>query len=1704
MPTSNLDLQNITSLRQQRDQSDQQVYSSALQLQKLQAQLTMAQQTDPQQVAGLRQQVDQAQQGLAGSRTTLATAKQQLQTAIQGLYQQEGPQQLAGSWSDALPIALFPVRIETRFQTGGVVGRSVQPSELWVRVYPDEIVIDNFEKTLTDAEVAAGSTYWITLFNAIKSAAADAEDLKKAAWANMVKAFGSGRAAWVAMQTKPTNWTNDDSGIANASQLIFPAFPVTKTQAWSQAARTNLLPDRFVVMAYVGSSLVQQVVGNLIPDELIVGPDPLDPDNGFVDTGNGLGFGPDFNWASDFDQAVALGMGFRIPLKGDQVTTGFDRILVLGLCLSRTDMESQEALEDLIDAHHYGPEGFSLLPQGSPTKNTDQESSAFSSADPFASLSYFVEAGNPLFTADTDCDGRNLADGLGIDYGPLQYIAHTDNTDYQDAVLMNQALYPGTLGYYVGTLLQPVLDSSSQAYLADFFSRWVTGRGPLPAFRVGKQPYGVLLTSDFSAWTWQKGLEAYPDAFLQTLYAVLKDYWSVWQGLESQLAYAGKAGQDPGATLLNILGLQPGSASFFQRTAYSTDNLYNLAAFEYGGQYYADMQNQFVSKNQGLAWLQSFGYNVTDSNGLLQVPQILRLVYQHFTTALDPTNLVDNIPLSETNPIHYYDTAAEVNYLNWLASTLSITDLEQQNFGSGINPPNQLLYLMLRKALLQALHAGSVSWFSANGLDFSDTAAVLNFHNIRPGGTLTKWEVMKAPLSTAVPGHAQPFMPVSEWLLGPGKSDTGAAQVTAMRTALAQLAGTPSAALARCFTEHIDCLTYRLDSWLTAMFAIRLQQLRNSPAPPQAQHPPAPAQPQSPPAPAQARQGRSQGIWLGAYGWVENVTPAARQQVQPSQLPSQLQPTDGSPVYTYADNGGYVQAPSINHASAAAVLRSGFLSHADAASPGMLSVNLSSERVRRALLILEGIREGQSIEVLLGYQFEQGLHDQGLANPALIKLNEYIYDFRDAYPVNLTIVQQQATTPQETIPANDVVNGLALSQSTLPFPYGATGPVTTASTAETAAIELEKGRLSDSLDAAKDLLTVESVYQLVLGNYDRAGAVLNSLQNATAPPVLDSIDTPRGAQFGFINRVTIQLANGDPNQQVTNPWYPIPMTGRASLETGLNKWLATILGNPNNLVMQVAKQDAQGNLSGQQTLSLDQLRIQPIDLVYMLGGGMSTGSARPGQENSTGSSELETRVAYLFRSLNNLTDADLVNIQFLQPQGQPGKTPLGLLLPLIQQLKSLATDSRYLNAQDFNTPTQQGVADPNNPGGYDTGELQTRVNTALSAFQTLLGTLQAIPITATITDSQGNTTNYTRLGDLCTAMDNANIDFTDLTVGLTNADATTLQGQLLAIANFGMGTAFPQLLVLTTDTARDQILTQAKSAIDTMITSNQQSQNLLTQAAAATDPTKQTQLLIQAGQAFMGTVFNIIPQFAYNNNGDIQQSHVDETQLLQYASGSAGMPFPVDEWMQNAAEVRPRLARWDEIRMLAEARNTSLDLSPVQLPYKQKDSWLAVPFPSTDGIDPTKPFGIDQDTLSVVIHGIQAFVNGPQAGLLIDEWTEHIPTDSETTGITFNYEQPNSFPPQALLLAVPPVVKGNWDWNEIIGILTDTLERAKLRAVEPQMLATTGKVETAVLLPALLSNFTQADLDLALDYRINLNIVAQEHPVLSAAEYNNN
>jgi hypothetical protein len=117
------------------------------------------------------------------------------------------------------------------------------------------------------------------------------------------------------------------------------------------------------------------------------------------------------------------------------------------------------------------------------------------------------------------------------------------------------------------------------------------------------------------------------------------------------------------------------------------------------------------------------------------------------------------------------------------------------------------------------------------------------------------------------------------------------------------------------------------------------------------------------------------------------------------------------------DNGDYIYAPSLAQAATAAVLRNGYLTHKNTAEEGLLSIDLSSERVNRVLGLICGVQEGQSLNALLGYLFEDALSTLGL--------QKYIQPFRNAYPVvgdKLT----PSSAPSEAVAASNVVDGLAL------------------------------------------------------------------------------------------------------------------------------------------------------------------------------------------------------------------------------------------------------------------------------------------------------------------------------------------------------------------------------------------------------------------------------------------------------------------------------------------------------------------------------------------------------------------------------------------------------------------------------------------------------------------------------------------------------
>ena len=1707
-----------------------------------------------------------------------------LHTAIGELYPRDPhPRTSLSRLDDRTPFLLFPVRLETIFVPVQSV-EGLSQTELWVRIYPDDVAIHTHEQVLTDSEVVAGELYWTELVTA-EHLRDERDNRRRASWRHVVDLFGGQRSAWIARQTKPTDFdslatsaatttlpdrlraldaeffddlfnldlspatrtalqqavdANDGDAFARLADennwfdrvnvlmrtLItgFPVHDLTKTDGWTRAPRTHVMPDRFVLLLFsTETGTPREITGNVIPDTLYVGPEPVDPEAGFAEKGDVLVYGSSFDWMSDFDKAVDQGMGFRVRLSEAEAGNGFAKVFVLGVFLSANAQDSAGLLEELIDNHQFSPSGFSIVPQGTPTNNTERNGTGYSDNDPYDDLAFFTATDPPAFDPDdpdpkkSQTDGRLLADALGISYGPLQTVQHANQTDWLEASSMATALFPGTWGYWLRNWMEPVVDAETARQTRSFFTRFVTGRGPLPPVRIGNQPYGILLTSDFSRWKYPVRdpgpillVAPFPDpsVFLRKLHALLLQFEKIWDGIAGTLPFVGKPGTDSSDVLMNILGLHPTSVEFFQRIGYSAEYLSNLLNFKDKGRYANELASLIIAMPAtARVFLRNLG--VDEAIATVGKMKSLHLLWQHYITALDVPNLIENKPPSETNLL-------TVNYIDFLAKAETTQKIITQDIGG--TPPSALLYLMLRNSLLLQLHNGAYEWLQVR-TDFepvlTQATSATTVVGVRPSQpAVSKFELMATRVELAEPTNPVPSTTVADWIwAGPSPTEVEASFLREQKTALLNLVSTPTARLERCFVEHLDCCSYRLDAWQTGLFAQRLQAQRDT------------------------GQARRAGIYLGAFGWVENLKPSAKVFLSADSLPASLRPADNQPILEEDDiitsrqtglvgarKGGFVQAPSLSHAAAAALLRNAYLSNAVPEEAEMFSVNLSSERVRRGEFVLEGMRNGQPIEALLGYQFERGLHDRTSASAAaneipVLELNEFILPFRQAFPFESREVVQAGTgPPAETVPPYSVVNGLKLSQATLTAAngFGLNAVLQAAelpNSTQGAAIVAEQNALRDTLDAVKDLLMAENAFQLVRGNFDRVAAVSLAQKEAHIPPELEVINTPRGTEFTFTNRVTLHFDDLEA-LPVNNPWPPAPLTPRAKAETGMNKWVAPLLGEQSeNIVCKVhwvetAEEGAAKH--DEHPVTLADLLVQPLDFVWLV-------NISP--EETGGATELETRIAFHYRSTHNIGDDKIVVVEF-NPEVLPGETTFAQLFPLARQLRALLTESKSLDAEDF-LPASGGKetaipVDKDNPKGYDAAELRGRVESVFNDLSALADSIDGptapsveLVFLKDVTNPADDETFVGQLGAAFSKLEEAKLTFTDtkqLTVVFSPADAGTLHEKLRAVANFGIGDAFPPESDLTNDAARRAVLARAHRVARRLRRSDpadgvlDRAAAILSQATPEKSIEQTVTLLLAAGKVLLGETFNWLPRFTCPNEIDLATAAAARAELLAHAvaavPGGTTAEEVVEEWLQGLARVRRPLYRWEVVRTLADALNdVRLQLNPVQVPFRAKDSWLAVEFPELDpnntpADDPPKKFGISRDTLSIAAHGDSAFRAGVrQSGVLIDDWTEEIPTASETTGISFRFNQPNAMPPQTLLLAVTPEETGSWNWDALVGILSDTLRRAKRRAVEPAQLEKLGSAWNAFA-PALVSEFsTLAQNDVSLDLMSMLDFV---------------
>lgn len=1039
----------------------------------------------------------------------------------------------------AVPIAFLPVRIETRF------GKATDGSaQLWVRVFPDDVHVDSFEPALTGEESSARAAF---LANPTATA-----------WTALAAQFGPRRAAWIA------------STAAGASG--------TKASDWTVAATTALLPDRFIVCAYDDKGTVTRQAGADIADGLVLGPSP---------SGGNPATDPGLRWMRDFDEAVTLGLGIRIPISAEAAKSGFARVLVLGL-KSKLDPSTAAAnLGGAVDAHHY-TDGLELLPLGTPTNNSDGIKSGYTSSDPAYAMSFSIERGQPMTpSADGRGDGDRLARALGVDAAHFAHVGGASGRHDDAPLAMNTVLWPATFEYYLSNLVNGAVPDPATTVPAarDFFLAWVRARGPWPTLRVGRQPYGVVPV------VWSGGYQARTgDVTTARLLALLESLRPTWRMASSQVARVG-SGSDPDATLAGVLGMSPRSETYVGRSVLGPQ--YN--------QYYW----RFLAKPINTAWWTRLGQLATAGLGTTAATAAS-------TRLGNSTYLGKHFELSGTIVDSPLTGAPLAN--NYLTTFAGMTLAQLRTVVPTIHP-TPLLWLLARHA---ALRQYASSAYGLLGTAVSASAQLEpELIDIAPAHTPSVWD----HLAMIAPGGIAGTGAVSAYL-DEHKTD-GPAPFIAFWKALAGLAALSTTDLDQVLRETLDLHSHRLDAWYTGLAAARLDALRQV-------------------------KGNELTLYIGAYGWVDNVRP------QPA------------PV-----SWGYVHAPSIGHAATAAVLRSGYLTHQHSGS-GAAAIDLSSTRVRLAQNLLDGVRSGQALGALLGYQLERSLHAATL-DPFIAPLREF--------------------APIEGVTGDHTVDGLSLLDRRASIPWG-TGTLPAVGSTTQVALDAQLSRLADTVDAVSDLMLAESVHQLVGGNALRAGATVDAIgRGDTPPPILDITRTPRRGAV-ITHRLFSMLGDAVPSGWAATP--------RSQAEPLLASFVANVLGSPARVIASAQIVGPSGAVVATVAMALADLGLGPLD-VLALAPSPSELAARL------------TRLAWSRRPSSTPAGSTVSLLLERDPAWTPDKLSMGELVTVALSCAALIAGARSATAADFTTPDQS--VDP----AIDTAELQTRADQAVAALNTARG-----------------------------------------------------------------------------------------------------------------------------------------------------------------------------------------------------------------------------------------------------------------------------------------------------------------------------------------------------------------------------------------------
>jgi hypothetical protein len=1417
-----------------------------------------------------------------------------------------------------VPIALFPVRLETRFDVAGRV--------LKVRIYPDEALSNLHERGLLPEEKAEGEKYW----QGITPGPRPGINEQVERWGDLAKRFGVSRAAYIVRVTTP--------GRAEP--------PPLRATSPSRPA-TAVLPDRFVVLAYKNGVLRHQRVGLPIPEPLDLTPDPSDENPEQEVVADGFEVPANMAWTVRYDLARDRGMAIDIDsLAPDELSSGFDRVVVLGVKTSMPAEHGTEFMRDLFDAHHF-TRGLALVPQGTPTNNVPGRPTPFTMAEPTAADSFETERMTSFPDTALWFDHERLSKlllGRGeADENTFRLIsgAEPSRLQYENYLLYNMkyALWPATLGYFMHQLMNSwaYLDTPStytQIFSTEdvdaartFFANYVWSQGPAPAFRIGAVPYGVLPALALSRWTPRDDENA---SFPATLRRLLP----FWQTAAKKLHAVVPGTSEANVETMRVIAQKASSDGVFVRNSIGVQTATNLS------QYFALPLEQMFATMKSLQgpiltalghpeWAAARAMGLTFAENAWE--------YSGPLVTADPRGgkLVSAVaPDDPTAP----------NYIALIGQRdVPLSSLKTQDDMPAAAPPGQpkpLLFLLLRHSLLlEAINIGR----RTHPTEFSRLdRPLLEFeHWGITVGSVNRENVFHI-LETDDEAGKSVFQRIQE-----GDNDTMRTYRTYAES-LALLARTPVRELERLFTEVLDLCSHRLDAWITALATRRIIGDR-----------------------AGQYDGEAGVNYVGAYGWVENLKPRARATKDvPGVGAADVQP----------GNGGFIHAPTLRHATTAAILRSGRM--AERSDPTKYAIELPSERARRAHRLIDGLRADQPLGALLGYQFERGLRERHPPNTETLVLA-----LRKLYPLVANKSGLDGAEPADRIAAANVVDGEKLRRAgTAPssLPFGSNG--LPASGAGRTAIEAELAMLNELMDAMGDLVISEAVHQVAAGDVLSAQAAMGFLPEGGHPPEPE-ITRSQTVGVGVNHRVALILEGT--TQATSTGWIVESSAGGASprgkADPFVDAWVAHRLGDATTISATVHFK-VDGVAQPSENVALADLAIGALDFIALAQSSAGAGQGAP----------LERRIHAAF--LSEHTAATDVTVSYDAPTGS--SRTIAEVIELARSIGVLFGRARALRTADLGLP-------------------ESPVDDAALA-----------PVLAALTS---------RVND---ARDG-------LATAIAGLGSPALAAALVAAADYAP-VAFPAPnagdaeLAVMAQGVRAELTRRAKEA-----------------EAAAVPAASSNAMQIDAAVSILRTIFGkntlvVMPAAVPQQRGELARSLESLARPIDFDDATTfDAHHAPSRFLRQAMRTREALSPLRRFDLYSSALGMPPPaLGVAQLPFVAEEDWAGRSVPK-------------ESRLSLLLLS----ANGSSApdpslvwrGLVLDEWTELVPSDRVETGISFHYDSQNCEAPQAILLCAHSGRETGWNLAELSAIVNETIDLAGVRAVDSDMLQL-GQLTPAICL----------------------------------------